>query len=267
MTTLTSLMSLKGRRVLITGGSGHIAIAMAETFAEIGADLILVDRQAAPLDELAARLSDTWGHKVTTHICDLEDETDRVAMIAAVEAEGAGLDVLVNNAAFVGTSGLHGWVVPFEQQSLDTWRRAFEVNLTTAFHLSQAFLPLLRANRRGSIINIGSIYGELGPDWSLYEGTQMGNPAAYGVSKGGLFQLTRWLASTIAPDVRVNAISPGGVARGQPESFVDKYVARTPMRRMAVEDDFRGAAAFLASDASAYVTGQVLRVDGGWGIW
>ena len=267
MATLASLMSLKGRRALITGGCGHIAVAMAETLSEMGADLILADRDAKQLDALASRLSGTWGRSVTTHVCDLGEETERVAMIAAIEADGCGLDILVNNAAFVGTSGLCGWVAPFAEQSLDTWRRAFEVNLTAVFHLSQALLPLLRDKGSGSIINIGSIYGELGPDWNLYEGTAMGSPAAYGASKGGLFQLTRWLATTIAPDVRVNAISPGGVARGQPESFVGKYISRTPMLRMAMEDDFRGATAYLASDASAYVTGQVLRVDGGWGIW
>jgi NAD(P)-dependent dehydrogenase (short-subunit alcohol dehydrogenase family) len=95
----------------------------------------------------------------------------------------------------------------------------------------------------------------------------MANPAAYGASKGGLIQLTRWLSTTLAPQIRVNVIAPGGVARGQPESFVDRYKARTPLQRMATEEDFRGAVAYLASDLSAYVTGQVLSVDGGWGVW
>jgi NAD(P)-dependent dehydrogenase (short-subunit alcohol dehydrogenase family) len=95
----------------------------------------------------------------------------------------------------------------------------------------------------------------------------MANPAAYAASKGGLIQLTRWMATTLAPNVRVNAISPGGVARGQPQSFVDAYEKRTPLGRMATENDFRGAIAYLASDMSAYVTGQVLAVDGGWGAW
>ena len=95
----------------------------------------------------------------------------------------------------------------------------------------------------------------------------MSNPAAYGSSKGGLLQLTRWLATTIAPAVRVNAISPGGIARGQVQSFVERYKARTPLGRMATEDDFHGAVAFLASDMSAYVTGQNLSIDGGWGVW
>lgn len=267
MTRLNSLMSLKGRRALITGGAGHIAVAMAETLAELGASLILVDRDADRLASLANELEGTWNTPVRCLVCDLESETDRNRIVEAVFADELGLDILVNNAAFVGTTSLEGWAVPFEEQSLDTWRRAFEVNLTAAFHLSKGLLPLLRRSGHGSIVNIGSIYGEHGPDWSLYEGTTMANPAAYGASKGGLFQFTRWLATTIAPRVRVNAISPGGVARGQPDSFVQKYASRTPLQRMAREDDFRGAIAYLSSDLSAFVTGQVLAVDGGWGVW
>lgn len=267
MTNLSSLMSLQGRRALITGGAGHIAVAMAETLAELGASLILVDRDVDRLTSLATDLDRTWHVPVTSLVCDLESECDRNRIIDAVFADELGLDILVNNAAFVGTTSLEGWAVPFEDQTLDTWRRAFEINLTAVFHLSKAFLPLLRASGHGSIVNIGSIYGEYGPDWSLYRGTIMANPAAYGASKGGLFQLTRWLATTIAPQVRVNAISPGGVARGQPDSFVQRYTSRTPLQRMASEDDFRGAIAYLSSDLSAFVTGQVLAVDGGWGVW
>jgi len=95
----------------------------------------------------------------------------------------------------------------------------------------------------------------------------MGNPAAYAASKGGLAQLTRWLATTVAPKVRVNAISPGGVFRNQPETFVKRYVNKTPLNRMATEDDFCGAVAYLASDQCAYVSGQVIGVDGGWSTW
>ena len=135
------------------------------------------------------------------------------------------------------------------------------------FHLCQGLTPLLKKVEGSSIVNIASIYGANGPDWSLYEDTNMSNPAAYGASKGGLIQLTRWLATTIAPEVRVNSISPGGIFRNQPELFVKRYIEKTPLRRMASEDDFRGAIAFLASDMSKYVTGQNLIVDGGWGTW
>jgi len=127
--------------------------------------------------------------------------------------------------------------------------------------------PLLRSNEGANIINIASIYGEYGPDWRLYEGTDMSNPAAYGASKGGLIQFTRWLATTIGPHVRVNAISPGGIFRNQPKKFVSRYESKTPLARMATEDDFSGAVAYLASDLSKYVTGQILSVDGGWGVW
>ena len=102
---------------------------------------------------------------------------------------------------------------------------------------------------------------------SLYDGTAMGNPAAYAASKGGLIQATRWLSAVLAPDVRVNCMSPGGVLRGQPDSFVRAYEKRTPMGRMAEEDDMKGAIAFLASDLSKYVTGQHIAIDGGWSVW
>ena len=114
---------------------------------------------------------------------------------------------------------------------------------------------------------MGSIYGTYGPDWGLYRQTRMGNPAAYAASKGGLLQLTRWLATTLAPQIRVNSISPGGIYRKQPKAFVNRYNARTPLARLATEDDVRGAVAYLASDLSRYVTGQNLSVDGGWGVW
>lgn len=260
-------MSIDGRRALITGGAGHIARAMADTLAEMGAALILVDRDGTALDAIAGDLRDRWAVGVETHVCDLEDEDARTALIETVNASADGIDILINNAAFVGTTDLAGWGVPFPDQSLDAWRRAIEVNLTAAFHLAQGLMPSLKAGGHGSVINIASIYGQWGPDWSLYAGTDMANPAAYAASKGGLIQMTRWLATTVAPDVRVNAISPGGVARGQPATFIDRYNARTPLSRMATEDDFRGAIAYLASDLSGYVTGQVLAVDGGWSAW
>jgi NAD(P)-dependent dehydrogenase (short-subunit alcohol dehydrogenase family) len=265
MRDLKTLMDMTGRRALITGGAGHLGRTMADSLAELGAEVLLVDVAGAPTQAVADEIAERRGTTVTALNCDLEDADARTALVDLV-APG-GLSVLVNNAAFVGTSGLTGWAEPFEGQSVATWRRALEVNLTAGFHLCQLFAPVLKDGPGGSIINIASIYGQWGPDYALYEGTAMANPAAYGASKGGLIQFTRWLSTTLAPQVRANVISPGGVARGQPESFVERYSARTPLRRMATEEDFRGAVAYLASDASAYVTGQVLQVDGGWGVW
>lgn len=267
MSTLSQLMDMRGRRVLITGGNGHLGRVMAESLAEIGADLILVDLPGADFTIIQERLTKFWKVKVLALTCDLEIQDQRDELIARVKSDALGLDCLINNAAFAGSSNLEGWAVEFQTQSIDTWRRALEVNLTAAFHLSQSFSPELQASDTGSIINIASIYGEYGPDMGLYSGTAMGNPAAYAASKGGLIQLTRWLSTTMAPRVRVNAISPGGVFRNQPQLFVDRYIAKTPLKRMATEDDFRGAVVYLATEMSRYVTGQTLTVDGGWGVW
>lgn len=260
-------MSLKGRRALITGAAGGIGRVIAQTLAELGADVLLVDRPGIDCGPLVQEIENDWRATVQTFACDLEMQGDRDHLIESIQQQGGGLDVLVNNAAFVGTSGLDGWVTDFEQQTVETWRRALEVNLTAAFDLSKRFAPLLKQSEGGSIINVASIYGSYGPDYSLYAGTEMGSPAAYAASKGGLIQLTRWLATTLAPRVRVNSISPGGVFRNQPEVFVKRYEARTPLARMATEDDLRGAVAYLASDLSLYFTGQNLAVDGGWGVW
>jgi NAD(P)-dependent dehydrogenase (short-subunit alcohol dehydrogenase family) len=235
--------------------------------AELGADLILVDRPDSDFMVLKQELIERWGVQVENRICDLEDQNERTDLIEAIVDSGLGLDILVNNAAFVGTSELPGWGVSFENQTVETWRRAIEVNLTAVFDLSKGLYPLLKLSESGTIVNIASIYGIHGPDWRLYEGTNMSNPAAYAASKGGLIQLTRWLATTVAPEVRVNAIAPGGIFRNQPEEFVRRYEVKTPLGRMAREDDFRGAIAYLASDLSRYVTGVNIAIDGGWGAW
>jgi NAD(P)-dependent dehydrogenase (short-subunit alcohol dehydrogenase family) len=265
--SLAARMSMHGRRAVITGAAGHLGRVITETLLELGADVVLVDRDADALAAAVAPLVTTAGAVVETVVCDLEADAARRDLIDRLGAHAAGVSVLVNNAAFVGTSGLAGWATPLEEQRIDTWRRALEVNLTAAFDLTQGLLPALRRAQGPSVINVASIYGLVGPDWSLYDGTAMASPAAYAASKGGLLQLTRWMATTVAPAVRVNAITPGGIARGQPAAFVERYAARTPLRRMAVEDDFRGVVAFLASDMSAYVTGQNIAVDGGWTAW
>lgn len=268
MTTLIKKMDMSGRHALITGATGGLGRVMARTLAEMGADLLLVDLPGTDYEPTSKEILTVRPVAITTLDCDLEQPSQRARLIEQVLQTVPSLSVLINNAAFVGTSGLQGWVAPFEQQSVETWCRALEVNLTSAFDLVKGLTPALRASKHASVINIASIYGHLGPDYSLYEGTAMGSPAAYAASKGGLIQLTHWLATTLAADkIRVNTISPGGVFRNQPESFVRRYTARTPLGRMATEDDFGGAIAYLASDLSAYVTGQNLMVDGGWSAW
>jgi NAD(P)-dependent dehydrogenase (short-subunit alcohol dehydrogenase family) len=263
---LRDLMSLAGRTCVVTGGAGHIGAVVADGMAELGADIAIVDLAQDRSAAVAEGIGKKWGHAATSFVTNLEHDDPR-GLVAKIHKCFGRIDVVVNCGAFVGTSELAGWAVAFEQQSVETWRRALEVNLTAPFALVQAAAEHLRASGHGSIINMASIYGLLGPDWGLYEGTKLSNPAAYGASKGGLIQLTRWLATTLAPDVRVNAIAPGGVLRNTPEPFLSRYVARTPLGRMATEEDIKGAVAYLASDLSAYVTGQCIAVDGGWTAW
>lgn len=260
------LSSLSGRVAIVTGGSGHLGKAITSTLAGLGVNVAVADRVGAVPVGAEKFSGDVQGH-ITPFAIDLADEAATRALPSAVVDVFGRLDILVNCAAFVGTSELEGWAVPFEQQSTAAWRAALEVNLTSVFTLVQASLPALRSSGHGSIVNIGSIYGLVGPDMSLYEGTEMGNPAAYAASKGGLGQMTRWWSTVLAPDVRVNCVCPGGIFRGQPKSFVDRYVSRTPLGRMGTEDDIGGAVVYFASDMSRYVTGQTLAVDGGWTAW
>lgn len=267
MRSLKELMSLQGRVALITGGGGHIGGTICEALAELGAAIAVLDIAEESCTHTAKRIKETYHVETQPLVIDLSDE-EAMQSVPTTLLEGFGrLDVLVNCAALVGTSELKGWAVPFLEQRSDTWRLALEVNLTAPFVLVQACAGALAASGHGAVINISSTYGMIGPDMSLYKDTNLGNPGAYAASKGGLLQLTRWLAMVLAPDVRVNAISPGGVWRNQPEAFHQRYVARTPLGRMATEEDLKGAVAYLASDLSAYVTGHNLVVDGGWTAW
>lgn len=267
MRTIFELLSLGGKTALVTGGAGHIGAVMAEALAEAGATIILADLDNSRLRQRAEHIQAKTGVAVATVEVDLADEASVRALPAEALAQNGRLDILVNCAAFVGTSRLPGWAVPFAQQATQAWRAAFEVNVTAVFELVQACLPFLERSEQASIINVSSMYGMLGPDWRLYEDTGLGNPAAYGASKGALMQLSRWLATTLAPRVRVNSISPGGVWREQPAAFTERYTRRTPLARMATEEDFKGVAVFLASNMSSYVTGENIIVDGGWCAW
>ena len=268
MRSVSELLSLKGRVALVTGGAGHIGHVIANTYAELGAAIVVLDRPGSAAESVAEKLTETHGVLATALYIDLADES-AVRKVPQRVAETCGrLDIVVNNAAFVGTDSLEGWAVPVEDQSIETWRQALEVNLTAPFLLVQQAIPFLKESGNGTVINIGSIYGVLGPQWSIYsEETIPGTPAAYGASKGGLMQMTRWLATALAPQVRVNGIVPGGIDRNTPEEFRQRYISHTPLNRLACEEDVKGIAAFLASDLSSYVTGQCIMVDGGWSAW
>ncbi len=259
---MESWLSLEGNTALITGATGHIGQNTAEALAINGCNLILLDRFKDKLAELQSALQADYPVLIETHYLDFENP-DYINSLRDSHCKLERVGIFINNASFVGESKLSGWNVSFDQQSQETWDRCLQVSLQPAFALTQLLSKPL-ANHRGSIIIISSLYGHSVPDWTLYEGTNMGNPAAYAVSKAGLIQLTKWLAATLGPSIRVNCISPGGIFRNQPSNFVERYVKKTKLKRMASEVDISNAILFLASPRSAYITGHNLKVDGGW---
>jgi len=261
--TTAPTTSLSGRTAVVTGGAGPLGRVLADALATAGSRVVVVDLDDAACADAADSLTGSGHVPVGANLLEPEGLS---RVVDAVHDLGA-CDVLVNNAAFTGTSGVPGYAVPFDEQTDDAFAMALALNLTAPFSLTRRLAPLLRASGHGSVVNVSSIYGLVGPNMGLYEGTRMGNPAAYAASKGGIAQLTRYLSTVLAPEVRVNAFAPGGIARGQDDAFVERYERLTPLGRMGTEDDFRGVVTWLASDASAYVTGQVVAVDGGWTAW
>lgn len=250
---------------IITGGAGHLGRAIAELLAARGVRVAILDKNIEAGEDYAKDLSKRTNAEHVFIEANLSEPENFSALKNKIAQELGSLDYVVNNAAFYDS--VPGWGVPFEKESVEAWQKVMQVNLLAPFFLVQSLYPLLKKSSRASVVNIGSIYGVVGPNHALYEGTQMTNPAAYAASKGGLAQTTQWLATSLAPDVRVNMVSPGGIARGQNDQFVERYKKLTPLSRMAQESDVAGTVGLLLSDAGSYITGQNIMVDGGWTAW
>lgn len=265
MRSVHDLLDLRGRAAVVSGAAGHVGRTVCDTLVELGARLAMLDVDAERLHTCERELSGRT--EITAVECDLGHERQtRRAVRQAVDRLG-GIDILIHCAGYTGETSHEGWAVPFESQTAEAIEVAMRVNVTSAFVMVQESRERLAASGRGCVVLVSSIYGMLGPDLRMYRNTGIVNPVGYGMSKGALLQLARYLATSLAPKVRVNAISPGGIARRQPRAFVEQYEMRTPLGRMATEEDLKGAVAYLSSDLSAYVTGQNLVVDGGWSAW
>ncbi|MGH8653275.1 MAG: SDR family oxidoreductase [Gammaproteobacteria bacterium] len=265
------LFSLRGRTAIVTGGVGFLGRHHCKALADAGATVVVSDLDLGQCQELAKSLGNEafgWAADVT----DIQAIRD---LLAQVMAHTGRVDVLVNNAAInerIENSAMALEESRFETLSLARWRQSLEVNVTGVFVCSQVIGSKMVELGGGSIINIASTYGIVAPDQSLYraaDGTQrFFKSAAYPTSKGAVIALTRYLASYWGRvGVRVNALSPGGVEDGQEPFFLQQYSRRTPLARMAAPGDYMGALVFLASDASSYMTGADLVVDGGFTIW
>lgn len=256
---------MSNRQALITGGAGHVGQAIGKRLAEKEINLILIDKDIDGAKAYAKEIINSYSVSVEILDVDLISDKAGVQAFEQINALTGRLDYLVNNAAFYDDTP--GWGVSFEQEGYDAWLKVMRVNLLAPFFLAQQLTPLLEKSEYAAIVNVSSIYGVVGPDFGIYEGLNMTNPAAYAASKGGLVQLTKWLSTAMAPRIRVNTVTPGGIERGQKEEFIKRYNAKTPLGRMANNDDIGNAVAYLLSDEASYITGQNLIVDGGWTVW
>jgi NAD(P)-dependent dehydrogenase (short-subunit alcohol dehydrogenase family) len=270
------LFRLDGRVVVVTGGAGLYGSVIATALAEAGATVVIASRALAKCEERAGQLREA-GYRALAMTLDLTSDESIVALKDRIVAECGQVDVLFNNAAgrAIGTAEeqmKRKFAAPriaMDTMTRDQWEGAMAVNASGMFVCTQVFAEQMKAQGRGgSIVNIASIYGIVGPTFAIYHGTQMSNPPDYAFAKGGIINFTRYLATCYAAHgIRVNCISPGGFYGAQPEVFVRNYEQHTPLGRMARWNDLKGAAVFFASDASQYVTGQNLAVDGGWTAW
>lgn len=268
-----SQFSLKGKKALVTGGVGILGKAFCSALAEQGADVAVVDISGKDAADFADTLAHQYQVKALGVECDVSDPASVQAMVQRIVHEWGEIHILHNNAAGKA-SDLKQFFQPFEQYDLKTWNEVMSVNINGMFLVAQAVgQRMLEQEKGGSIIQTSSIYGIMAPDNRIYEnaqylGCQINTPAVYSVSKAAVIGLTRYLAAYWADrGIRVNSITPGGVESGQNQAFIDNYSKRVPMNRMAQREEMVGALLYLASDASSYVTGQNLVVDGGLSVW
>jgi NAD(P)-dependent dehydrogenase (short-subunit alcohol dehydrogenase family) len=273
---IDTLFRLDGQAAIVTGGMGRLGSEYTRVLVAAGASVAIFDLPGR--DSRLVRGLIAAGQPIATYPVNLTDR-EAVDRATASAAERFGpLTILINNAGLGSSpSDVSLETGPFEQCPLSAWNAMLDSHLTTALLTSQSFVAGFRRARAanatlaGSIINISSTYGMVSPDQSVYEyrrreGREYYKPVGYSVAKSGILNFTRWLAEYCAPlGIRVNTLVPGGVLeREHAPQFVAEYERRTPLGRMAREDDYNGAIVFLASPASSYMTGATLVVDGGW---
>lgn len=253
----SNLFSLQEKTILLTGGAGLYGRGLSAMLAQTGATLILAARDVTKL-QVVADEETAKGRKVFAESLDQGDEASVIALDDRIKTKFGALHGLVNNAVLRPMKGANGAV----EQFADSMR----VNATGVMLMHRHFGQTMANAGRGSIVNIGSIQGMIGPSYELYTGTDMGDmPPDYFFHKGGMENLTRFYAALYGPkNVRVNNLAPGGFFNNQPEPFLSRYCEHTMLNRMADADDLGGAVIFLLSDASRYITGVNLPVDGGY---
>jgi NAD(P)-dependent dehydrogenase (short-subunit alcohol dehydrogenase family) len=271
-----ALFDLSERVVVLTGGAGLLARQYTRTLLIAGARVLVADLDgAAAVREAAAAVADVGGEAMGRRV-DVARPEDVAAAMHATLSRWGRLDILINNAAIdPKTDGRvdHALSNTFEDFPLALWQQSLDVNLTGAFLCAQAAGRVMVRAGRGVIVNVSSTYGLVAPDQRLYQRDgedeqRQFKPASYSVTKAAVAHLTRYLAAYWGPSgIRVNTLTPHGVFNGHDEQFVQRYNSRAPLGRMARIDEMNGPLLFLVSDASSYMTGANLVVDGGWTAW
>jgi NAD(P)-dependent dehydrogenase (short-subunit alcohol dehydrogenase family) len=263
--SLQQLLSLKGRTAVVTGGAGYLGTAISETLAELGANLVLASRDRAKCEKKCQEIVQLTGGSIKAVALELDVSKKGAAaeFFTQVHEHFPAINILVNNA---WSGKKNSW----ESITEEDWEYDINMSLNSVFRMTKAAFPDLKATR-GVILNIGSLYSHLGPDYRMYDGKEFANPPSYGAAKAGVIQFTKYLASFLSPHgIRVNAVSPGAYPHPPTQThteFMQRLAAKNPMNRIGQPDDLKGAVALLCSDAGSYITGQDLHVDGGWGVW
>jgi NAD(P)-dependent dehydrogenase (short-subunit alcohol dehydrogenase family) len=254
---------LKNKVAVITGGAGLIGRGLCIAFAEAGAKVYIADTDKGRGEKLCDEIKNRGLCAGFTKL-DIISEDSIQTSVSEIVSKDSKIDIWINNA-YPRTSD---WGNKFEDITLESLRKNVDMHMNGYFICCQKVLEEMKKRREGVLLNVGSIYGVLAPNFSIYDETQMTTPAAYSLIKGGIVNFSRYLATYYAPyNIRVNAVCPGGVFDNQNPNFVEKYKKLTPLGRMANPDDIAGPVLFLCSDASSYITGQILMVDGGWSAW
>lgn len=275
MKSIKKIFSLNDKVAVVTGALGLLGREHVRVLAEAGANAIIVDLNEKICKEFAAEIQNEYGVKCLGIGTDITQKSEVDKMVDSVMSEFGKISILVNNAAVndkFDKSKPAAKYSQFENYPLELWQKSLSVNLTGTFLCSQAVGRVMARQKNGVVINIASTYGIVAPDQRIYQsenGTQdFYKSVSYGVTKAAVINLTKFLAAYWAnKNIRVNSLSPGGVFENQDKEFVKKYSRKTPLGRMARKDEYRGAILFLASEASSYMNGANLVVDGGWTIW
>jgi NAD(P)-dependent dehydrogenase (short-subunit alcohol dehydrogenase family) len=266
---LKQQFDLNGKVALVTGAANILGPEFVDALAQYGANVALIDVNAERVNEVAKQIKEARGVESLAYALDVTDQEAVINAVADINKKLGNIDILVAAAA----AKTDNYFTESPGYPLEDWKRVIDVNLGGPFIAAEAVLPNFLKAGKGTIVNIASIYGVVGPDQRVYEGSdylggKINTPPPYSASKAGVIGLTKYYATTLARHgIRVNSITPGGVESGQNEEFVRRYSERIPLQRMANRTELQGALLFLASDASSYITGQNIVVDGGLTAW